>query len=109
MRARRTLSLIVSAALAGALLPAAENASAATSRAARSTLTYYFKATSDSFTTPSGKPVSNSQQPARGDILFATYDMYLGAKAHHASTSTATAFLYCTVTKVTKSAGGREV
>jgi hypothetical protein len=100
MRARRTLSLIASAALAAALVPAAANASAPTAHVAKATLRYFFKQTGESFTTPSGAPLSNSQPPAVGDILFATDDMYVGTKAHHASTWTATAFLYCTVTKV---------
>lgn len=102
MRGRRILSLIVGAAVVGALVPTAGNASPATSRL--QTLTYFFKQTSQSFTTASGKPLSSNQALARGDILFVTDNMYLGDKAHHNQKSTATAFLYCTVKKVTKSA-----
>ena len=102
MRGRRTLSVIVGAVLVGPLVPAAANASPATSRL--QTLTYFFKQTSQSFTTASGKPLSSSQALAPGDILFVTDNMYLGAKAAHNKKSTATAFLYCTVKKVTKSA-----
>jgi hypothetical protein len=100
MRERRTLSLITSAVLVAVLSLAAGNASGATAHRASTMLKYYFKATGTSFTTPSGKPTST---PAKGDILFATDDMYKGTKAHHASNWTATAFLYCTVTKATQS------
>lgn len=95
MRARRTLSLIGSSVLVAGLLAFTSSASAATQ-----TLKYYFKQTSQSFTTASGKPTST---PARGDILFVTEKMYKGTKAHHASAWTATAFLYCKVIKATQS------
>lgn len=100
MRARRTLSLIVSAALVAALVPAAANASAPSAQAANATLKYFFKQTGQSFTTPSGAPVPQSQPLAAGDTLFVTEDLYAGTKAHHASTWTASAFLYCTITKI---------
>jgi hypothetical protein len=100
MRARRTLSLSASTAVVGASLLAAATASASTAHVAKTTLRYFFKPTSESFTTASGAPVSNSTPPAVGDTLFATDNLYVGTKAHHASTWTATAFLYCTVTKV---------
>jgi hypothetical protein len=44
--------------------------------------------------------VSQSQPLAVGDTLFVTDDLYVGTKAHHASTWTASAFLYCTITKI---------
>ena len=47
-------------------------------------------------------PVSQSQPLAAGDILFLTEDLYAGTNAHHASTWTASAFLYCTITKIVK-------
>jgi hypothetical protein len=100
MRARRTLSLIASAAVVAALVPAAATASAASAHAAKATLKYFFKQTGQSFTTPSGAPVSQSHPLAAGDILFVTENLYAGTKAHHASTWTASAFLYCTVTNV---------
>jgi hypothetical protein len=100
MRARRTLSLIASAAVVGAQLLAAGPVSASTSH---TTLKYFFKQTGQSFTTPSGAPVSQSQPLAAGDTLFVTDDLYAGTKTHHASTWTATAFLYCTVTKIANS------
>jgi len=98
MRARRTMSLIASAAVVAALVPAAAGASAP--HVAKATLRYFLKVTGQSLTTPSGAPVSSSQPPAAGDILFITANWYVGTKAHHASTWTATAFSYCTVTNV---------
>jgi hypothetical protein len=100
MRARRILSLIASAAVVAALVPAAANASAPSAQAAKATLKYFFKQTGQSVTTPSGAPVSQSQPLAAGDTLFVTEDLYAGTKAHHASTWTASAFLYCTITKI---------
>src|SRR3974390_3251148 len=64
------------------------------------TLEYFVKVTGQSFTTPSGAPVSQSQPLAAGDILFLTEDLYAGTNGHHASTSTASAFLYCTLTGI---------
>ena len=101
MRVRRAVTLIAAVAVAGWLVPASADASAARAHAAKATMMFFFKTTSQSFTNASGKPVSN---PAPGDILFATDDMYTGTKAHHASAVAGTAFLYCTVRKVTKSA-----
>lgn len=101
MRVRRTLSLIASAALVvAALVPVAANASAPSAHAAKATLKYFFKQTGQSFTTPSGAPVSQSQPLAAGDILFVTDDLYVGSKAHHASTWTASACLDCTITMI---------
>lgn len=102
MRGHRTLSLIVGAVIVGALVPAASNASTATSHP--QTLRYFFKGTGESLTTSSGKPVSSHRALARGDIAVVTEDLYRGSKAAHASKSTASAFLYCIVKKVTKSA-----
>jgi len=97
MRARRTLSMITSAVLVAALVPAAGNASGASHHVAKATLKDFFKQTSQSFTSPAGKPTS---KPAKGDILFATEKMYKGTKAHHASKWSGTAFLYCKVKSV---------
>jgi hypothetical protein len=107
MRARATvlvagLTLAASgagASVAAALMPAAANASTPSAHPAQATLKYFVKITGQSFTTPSGAPVSQSQPLAAGDILFLTEDLYAGTKAHHASTWTASAFLYCTITK----------
>lgn len=100
MRRYRFFSLVVVGVTAAALLAGA-SASAYSGHAARTTvLKYYFKTTSQSFTNPSGKPVSSSNPPAAGDTLFATVNAYAGTAKHHASNWTGTAFLYCTVTKV---------
>jgi hypothetical protein len=108
MRARATLLVAgltlaasgAGASVAAALVPAAANASASSARPAKATLKYFFKITGQSFTTPSGAPVSQSQPLAAGDILFLTEDLYAGTNAHHASSWTASAFLYCTITKI---------
>jgi len=90
------------ASVAAALVPAAAIASVPSAHTAKATLKYLFKITGQSFTTPSGAPVSQSQPLAAGDILFLTEDLYAGTNAHHASTWTASAFLYCTITKIVK-------
>ena len=88
------------ASVAAALVPAAAIASVPSAHTAKATLKYLFKITGQSFTTPSGAPVSQSQPLAAGDILFLTEDLYAGTNAHHASSWTASAFLYCTITKI---------
>jgi hypothetical protein len=108
MRARATLLVAgltlaasgAGASVAAALAPAAANASARSPHTATATLKYFVKITGQSFTTPSGAPVPQSQPLAAGDILFLTEDLYAGTNTHHASTWTATAFLYCTITRV---------
>jgi hypothetical protein len=108
MRARATLLVAgltlvaggAGASVAAALVPAPVNASAPSARTAKAPLKYFFKITGQSFTTPSGAPVSQSQPLAAGDILFLTEDLYAGTNAHHASSWTASAFLYCTITKI---------
>jgi type II secretory pathway pseudopilin PulG len=100
MRRYRFLSLVVVGVMAAALLAGA-SASAFRAHAAKTTvLKYFFKTTSQSFTSPSGKPVSNTNPPAVGDTLFATVNAYAGNAKHHAANWTGSAFLYCTVTKV---------
>jgi hypothetical protein len=100
MRRYRFLSLVVVGVIAAASLAGA-SASAFGAHAAKTTvLKYFFKSTGQSFTSPSGKPVSNSSPPAVGDTLFATVKGYAGNAKHHAANWTGSAFLYCTVTKV---------
>ena len=101
-RARTTLlaAALTLAALVAAVVPAAANAAEPSAHAAKATLKYFVKITGQSFTTPSGAPVSQSQPLAAGDILFLAEDLYAGTNAHHASTWTATALLYCTITGI---------
>ena len=83
---------------------AGASASAFRAHAAKTTtLKVFFKTTSESFTNPNGKAVSNSNPPAVGAILFATDNAYPGTAKHHTAAYTGTAFLYCTVTKVVSS------
>jgi hypothetical protein len=100
MRSNRLLPLILVSVLVGALIAGASASAAGPHTAGTTTLKYFFKSTGQKFTSPSGAPVSNSAPPAVGDTLIATDDAYAGDSAHHAKTRTASAALYCTITKL---------
>jgi hypothetical protein len=100
MRTNRLLPLILVSVVVGALIAGASASAAGSHTARTTTLKYFFKSTGQRFTSPSGAPVSNSAPPAVGDTLIATEDAYAGDSAHHAKTWTASAALYCTITKL---------
>ena len=91
----------VAAAVVAAALAAGGGASAFQARAARTaTLKFFAKTTAISITDASGKQVRN---PARGDQLFESVDLYPGTARHHAAQWTGSAFIYCGITKVVSS------
>lgn len=100
MRRYRLLSVVLPV-VVGAMLLVGAGASASTSHASgTTTLTFFGKRTSMRFVTPSGTPVSNSSPPAVGDALLVTNKLYPGTHAHHAKHWTASAAVYCVITKV---------
>ena len=94
MRRYRSIPLILIGAIASLLL-GSSSASAIRAHAAKATLVEYFKVTSQAY----------PKKFTAGSTVFITLKAYTGTKAHHAKTSSGTAFLYCTLTKTgTKSA-----
>jgi hypothetical protein len=69
---------------------------------AATTLHYYDKNVSNTFTEPSGKPVGNSNRPPSGSSVNITAIGYAGSSSHHASTPTASLHLACVVTTAPK-------
>jgi hypothetical protein len=74
----------------------------ATPASARTTTLHFFqKETTDTFSGPDGKPIpppTSTTPPAAGDRFVTTDDDYAGNHKHHAAKATATDHLVCTFT-----------
>jgi hypothetical protein len=73
-------------------------AACAASASAATTLHFYDKTVSNTFTEPSGHPVGNSTHPPSGSSVNVTAIGYAGNSTHHANTPTASLHLACVVT-----------
>jgi hypothetical protein len=95
-RARLRTGVVVIGALCAVAVPAA-SASAAT------TLHFFDKNLSSTFTDPSGHPIGNSNtHPPSGSAAESTAIGYVGNSAHHAAAPTASIHLACVVTTTPK-------
>jgi len=75
----------------------------ATSASAATTLHFFEKSLSNTFTDPSGHPIGNSNTPPpSGSALNATEIGYVGNSKHHATAPTASIHLACVVTTAPK-------
>ena len=88
-------------ALCAVAIPAAS--AGAASASATTTLHFYDKQLSSTFTDPSGRPIGNSNTPPPvGSAIDITAIGYAGNSKHHATASTASIHLACVVTAAPK-------